>query len=197
MKMLHNPGRHAVMTYASDDAGRTWMASNLIDYGGIGHHDGATEATLVELKDDRLMKYIRTNWGQFWRAESTDGGHYWHTIGPSGVDASSAPGLLFRTQSGRIALFWNRALPEGQTDYPLNGGDRRWSAVPCSNHREELSLAWSDDECESWSAPIVLARKEGGWLSYPYAFEAEPGVIWLTTMQGNVRMRLRESDFIG
>jgi hypothetical protein len=197
MKMLHDPGRHSVMTYASDDAGATWMASNLIDYGGIGHHDGATEATLVELNDGRLMKYIRTNWGQFWRAESTDGGHYWHTIGPSGVDASSAPGLLFRTRSGRIALFWNRTLPEGQADYPLNGGDRRWSAVPCSNHREELSLSWSDDECQSWSPPVVLARKPETWLSYPYAFEAEPGVIWLTTMQGNLRLRLREADFVG
>jgi len=195
MKMLSDPGRHAVMTYASDDGGANWMASNLLDYGGIGHHDGAIETTLVELKDGLLMKYVRTNWGQFWRAESKDGGHYWHTIGPAGVDASSAPGLLFRMKSGRIALLWNRYYAEGKTEQPLYGGDRKWSAVPCSNFRDELSIAFSDDECDSWSSPVVIAKKADAWLSYPYAFEAEPGVLWVTTMQGNVRLKLREEDF--
>ena len=135
------------------------MDSNILDYGGIGHHDGAIEATLVELNDGRLLKYVRTNWGQFWRAESVDGGHYWHTLGPSGVDASSAPGLLFRMASGRIALLWNRACPEGRSEYTLSGGDRLWSATPVSNHREEMALAWSEDECDSWSAPVVLQAK--------------------------------------
>jgi hypothetical protein len=205
MKMLHHPGRHAVMTYASDDAGANWMGSNVLDYGGIGHHDGSMEATLAELNDGRLLKYVRTNWGQFWRAESADGGHSWHTIGPSGVAASTAPGLLFRMQSGRIALFWNRPYPEGSSEFPRSGGNRLSQAVPVLSHRAELSLAWSEDECESWSAPVVLARKtppetlkrnSDGWLAYPYAFEAAPGVLWVTTMQSNLRLRLNEHDFV-
>lgn len=41
MRLLNNPGRHAVLTYSSTDDGTTWKASNLIDLGGNGHHDGA------------------------------------------------------------------------------------------------------------------------------------------------------------
>ncbi|MHB0935937.1 MAG: sialidase family protein [Armatimonadota bacterium] len=196
MKMLHHPGRHGVLTCASDDGGRTWSESNLIDFGGNGHHDGAIESTIVELQDGRLLMYLRTNWGQFWRAESLDEGRHWHPLGPAGVDASSAPGQLFRLQSGRIMLLWNRAYPEGGGEVPLRGGDRNWSATPVSNFRDELSVAFSEDECESWSAPVVLARKADTWLAYPYIFEAEPGVVWITTMQGEVRITLRESDFI-
>lgn len=196
MKMRHNPCRHTVMTYSSANDGRTWEASNVIDLGGAGHHGGATEATLVELGDGRLVKYIRTNWGRFWWAASSDGGLYWHPMGPTEVDASSAPGMLKRLASGRIALFWNRLYPEGETSYPLKGGDGVWSATPVSNHREELSVAFSEDDGATWSAPVVVARKPDGWLSYPYVFEVAPGVMWVTTMQGGLRLRLREEDFL-
>jgi hypothetical protein len=196
MKMLEKPGRHSVLTYSSDDKGETWSPSNIIDLGGNGNHGGVTEATLVELKDGRLIKYIRTNWEQFWLARSLDDGRSWHPMGPSGVDASSAPGILKRLDSGRIALVWNRLYPQGETSYPLTGGDGIWSATPVSNHREELSISFSDDECSSWSRPVVLARKEGAWLAYPYIFEAAPGQLWVTTMQGDLRASVREEDFI-
>ena len=66
MMLLHDPGRHSVLTYTSQDDGKTWTRSNILDLGGIGHHGGATEATLVELRDGRLWKLIRTNWKVFW-----------------------------------------------------------------------------------------------------------------------------------
>jgi hypothetical protein len=196
MKMLHDPGRHSVLTYVTDDDGETWGASNVIDLGGNGHHGGVTEGTLVELADGRLLQYIRTNWGQFWRSESRDGGLHWHPYGPSGVEASSAPGILKRLSSGRIALVWNRLYPEGRRDWPLKGGDGVRSATPVANHREELSISFSDDECETWSAPVVIARKPGGEISYPAVFEPEPSVLWITCHRWLFRVRLRESDFV-
>ena len=66
MKLLNDPGRHAVLTYVSDDDGQTWNAGNLIDLGGAGHHGGVTEPTVVELRDGRVWMLIRTNWGEFW-----------------------------------------------------------------------------------------------------------------------------------
>ena len=197
MKLLNNPGRHSVMTYWSEDSGQSWHPSNLIDLGGNGHHDGATEGTIVELKDGRLLQYIRTPWGQLWRALSSDEGEHWHPYGPAGVDSSSAPGMLKRLTSGRIVLLWNRRFPEGKDEYPLSGGDGISSSTPASNHREELSISFSKDECASWSAPVVLARNSGGRLSYPYAFEFEPGVLWITAHQGNLRISVREEDFVG
>ncbi len=195
MRLLTKPGRHTVLTYASTDNGAHWKPSNIIDLGGQGHHGGATEATVIELKDRRLWKLIRTNLGVFWQAWSDDG-IYWRTIAPTTIPASSAPGQLLRLKSGRMVLLWNRPYPEGETTFPLSGGDSEWSEVPVSNHREELSLAFSEDDGLTWSAPVVIARQKNAWLSYPYLFEATPGTLWLTTMQGDLRVTFNESDFL-
>ncbi|HPO12825.1 MAG TPA: sialidase family protein [Candidatus Hydrogenedentes bacterium] len=194
MKLLNNPGRHSVLTYVSKDDGATWRASNIIDLGGCGHHGGVTEATVVQLNDGRLWKLIRTNWGRFWEAFSEDDGISWRTIHPSTIEASSAPGQLLRLQSGALLLAWNRPFPEGKTEYPLTGGDNEWSEVPVSNHREELSVALSLDDGQTWSAPVVIARQTGQWLSYAYLFEPKPGLVWLTTMQGGVRVSFQVKD---
>ena len=196
MKMLHNPGRHSVLTHGSDDDGVTWQASNIIDLGGNGHHGGISEGTIVELKDGRILHFLRTNWGQFWRALSADGGRTWHPYGPSGVDASSAPGALKRLASGRIALVWNRFYPEGQDTVPLQGGDGIWSATPTSNYREELSISFSEDETETWSPPVVIARNPGSEVSYPYVFEPRPGTLWITAHRWKLRMQIREDDLL-
>lgn len=195
MKMRHDPGRHSVLTYSSTDDGLTWKPSNLIDLGGRGHHGGVTEPTLEELADGRIWMLIRTNWGEFWSAYSHDGGQFWRVIQPSGIPASSAPGLLKRLASGRLMLLWNRPYPEGQDSWPLSGGDGIWSDTPVSNHREELSLAFSNDEGKTWTAPVVIARQNDKWLAYPYAYEHTPGEIWLTTMQGGLRVKFHEDEF--
>ena len=203
MKMQHDPGRHAVLTYSSTDDGKTWKASNLIDLGGAGHHGGVTEPTLTELKDGRLWMLIRTNWGEFWSAYSSDGGRFWRIIKPSGIPASSAPGMLKRLKSGRLMLAWNRPYPEGKTEWPLSGGDNLWSATPVSNHREELSIAFSKDEGQTWSKPTVIAHKHNKpgrrgsrWIAYPYVFEQSPGELWITTMQGGLRVSIKEAEFV-
>jgi len=197
MKLLPNPGRHSVLTYGSDDDGETWTASNIIDLGGNGHHGGVTEATVTELKDGRLLLYLRTNWGQLWRVFSNDEGRSWRPYGPAGIDASSAPGFLDRLASGRIALVWNRQYAEGEDDGPETGGDGIWSATPGSNFRKELSISFSEDECETWSPPVVIARNEKGEITYPYVFEYRPGVLWVTAHRFGLRMRLREADVLG
>lgn len=202
MKMLHDPGRHTVLTYSSNDDGQTWRASNLIDLGGKGHHGGVTEPSLTELKDGRLWMLIRTNWGEFWSAYSYDGGKFWRTIQPSGIPASSAPPMLRRLASGRLVLIWNRKFPDGKTEWELSGGDGLWSETPVSNFREELSIAWSQDDGKTWTKPEVIAHNRESsakgskrWLSYPYLFEVNPGELWLTTMQGGLRAKLYERDF--
>lgn len=203
MKFRHNPGRHSVLTYSSTDEGKTWTPSNLIDLGGAGHHGGVTEPTLTELPDGRVWMLIRTNRGEFWSAYSHDGGQFWRVIQPSGIPASSAPGLLKRLASGRLMLVWNRPFPDGKSEWPLSGGDNRWSATPVSNYREELSVAFSDDDGSSWSNPVVIAHRRdtkatgsARWVAYPYVFEASPGELWITTMQGGLRARINEADFL-
>lgn len=197
MMLFHDPGRHTVLTYSSKDEGRSWRRSNIIDLGGIGHHGGVTEATIEQLRDGRLWMLARTNWKVFWEAFSSDDGVSWRTIRPSTIDASSAPGLVKRLASGRLVLIWNRYFPEGKKEFPLTGGDNQFSEVPVSNHRLELSVMFSDDDGRTWTKPVVVARSKKGWIAYPYLFEARPGELWITTMQGGLRVKLAEKDFLG
>jgi sialidase-1 len=196
MIMLNDPGRHAVVTYASVDNGKTWKRSNIIDLGGNGHHDGAIEAPIEQLKDGRIWMLIRTNWDCFWEAFSTDDGRSWRIIRPSAIPAASSPGMLKRLASGRLILVWNRPYPEGKTIWPRIGGDGQWSDTPALNHREELSVAFSEDDGTTWSKPVVIARQAKASLAYPHVFEQSPGVLWITTMQGGIRVSLRESDLV-
>lgn len=207
MMLRHNPGHHAVVTYTTKDDGKSWIRSNVIDLGGVGNHAGVTEATIEQLKDGRLWMLMRTNWGKFWQAFSDDEGLTWSHYDPSHIDASSAPGMLKRLQSGRLVLVWNRRYPEGRHEYPLRGGDGQWSEVPASNHREALSIMFSDDDGRHWTKPVVIAKcteKMAGLklvgggkdISYPYIFEARPGELWLSLWRGELSIKLHEDDFI-
>lgn len=205
MMMRHNPGHHTVLTYTSKDQGKTWIRSNVIDLGGVGHHSGVTESTLVQLKDGRLWMLLRTNWGMFWEVYSDDDGLTWTDVKTTTIDASASPGIIKRLASGGLVLVWNRQFPEGRPDYPLIGGDNQWAEVRASAHREELSIAFSTDEGKTWSKPRIIAKcteqskymkLPGGGkdISYPYFFEASPGEFWITTWRGGLRVRLNEAD---
>lgn len=204
MMMRHNPGHHTVVTYTSKNNGLNWIRSNVIDLGGVGHHSGVTEATIEQLKDGRIWMLMRTNWGVFWEAFSDNQGLLWKKFKPTKIDASSAPGLLTRLSSGRLLLVWNKALPEGKTSYPLTGGDGISSEVAHSNHREEMSVMFSDNDGSTWTKPVVVARvtekSKTKSLAYPRVFEARPGEIWISTTYANfggyLSFKIREKDLL-
>ena len=200
--LLRNPSRHAQYTYVSDDQGQSWTRSNLIDLGGHGDHDGGYEGTLEELTDGRILMLLRTNLDVFWEAYSDDHGYYWRELRPSQIDASSSPGYLTRLASGRLILAWNRLYPEGATIYRRDGPPR--TEVPASAHREELSIAFSEDDAASWSTPVVVARLtypgQIGAACYPYIFEPRRGQVWLIASHSRpdppVWVSFKETDFL-
>jgi len=187
---VYPPLRHVTMTYASDDDGKTWKKSNIIDlgkYGGFGSHGGGIEATLAELTDGRLWMLLRTYRGVFSESFSSDGGLKWEESKPSEIAASGSPGQLARLQSGRIMLLWNRFRDPAKR----------------IGRRDQLSMAFSTDDGKTWSEPVVVAsdvtppgeKESDHRQSYPYVYERRPGELWITTMQGKVRIRLQEADF--
>jgi len=187
-----NPGHHVTMTYVSDDEGVNWEQSNLLDSlcgGGPGDHSGLIEATVIELQDGRIWMLIRTYSGHFWQSYSADEGLTWSEAEPSPIEASGSPGILLRLKSGRILLVWNRFAEDRPRDL---------------GRREEISIAFSEDEGQTWTEPVVVARNrtpEGGnpvahRISYPSVYEHHPGEIWITTDQGLLRMKLHEEDFL-
>ena len=193
--VLHHPGRWACRTYVSADDGKTWERSNLIDLRGAGNHGGAFEPTVAELSDGRVLMLIRTNLDRFWRAYSSDHGLSWRVVEPSQIDASTAPGYLTRLMSGRLMLGWNRLYPEGKDTYLRHEPHSPHMENPASKHRQELSIAFSDDDGRTWTEPVVVLRHRRG-LAYPYIIERSRGEIWVTTRyHTKVGVSLREDDF--
>ena len=189
--LVSKPGHWVACSFRSQDDGKTWNRSNLIDMGGHGHHDGATEPTVAELSDGRLLMLIRTNLDRFWQAFSEDDGRYWRTIQPSAIDASSSPGHLVRLASGRLVLVWNRLNPASGEVVPKSEPSVS-SEGPMSWYRDELSIAFSDDDAKTWTKPMVLARQKNG-LSYPYVFERRPGELWFFAgFGGPLRLQAKE-----
>ena len=192
--LLRDPDRHSARSYVSEDDGVSWRHGNIIDLGGHGHHDGAMEPTLAELRDGSVLMLIRTNLDYLWEARSLDKGLYWRVIQPSKMDASSAPASIRRLASGRLCLVWNRLYLKG-----MDSGPRRSAGpateVEASWQRTEISIAFSEDEAQSWTEPqVFLSLHERYGFCYPSIFEPSPGLLWI-----NKRFRgvsLREEDFI-
>jgi lysophospholipase L1-like esterase len=181
------PWRHQTLTYVSDDDGKTWKVSNILDLPGNHDHSGAMEATIAERADGSILMYIRTTEGWQYQAESFDGGLTWKNLKNSGIQSNTCCATLARLADGRLAMLWNR--------YPNHNP----SSV---RSREELSIAFSGDDGVIWSKPQVLAGnyvKEGDALhskrlGYPWLYEKKPGQFWITTMQGDLRMKINEAD---
>lgn len=211
---------HAQSVFISADEGKSWEQSvfksmelgspKFLDLGGYGDHDGTMEATIIELKDGRLWMLIRTPLYCLWEAFSEDQGQSWHMMRPSQFDASNSPGYLARLSSGRIALVWNRLYPEGlDTEGYLEastaGDDEIRKICPFAHaytanvQRDEISIAFSEDEGKTWTLPVALARDISNRnLAYPYIFERRPGELWIYATQGKppVGIKLFEKDFI-
>ena len=194
-----NPGRHVTLIYVSDDLGQTWQHSAPIDFGGGGNygtpvtglsgatHGGAIEGTILEKENGDLKLLLRVPHGYFHELTSR-GGLKWGPGTPATLEASDSPGMMVRLASGRVALVWNRYRDPSKRQ----------------GRREELSLAFSANDGLTWTVPHVIARnpvpagarESAQWLAYPYIFEPSPGQLWITTMQGGLRVTLAENDFL-
>ncbi len=185
------PWRHVTLTFVSDDQGKTWEASNLLDMEtkDSGDHGGTMEGTIAELTDGRVYHLLRTTRGWFWEAFSSDGGLTWESPAQSKLRSSTCCGQLARLKSGRLALLWNRPTDENPRDI---------------RSREELSIAFSDDDGKTWTRSVVVSKRPlspgepyyAARQSYPYLYERSPGEFWITTMQGGLRMKIAEADLV-
>lgn len=177
--------RHVTVMFVSEDQGLTWQRSNILDYGRGRHdHAGSIEATVIQRRDGTLYQLLRTEAGFLYEATSSDDGLKWENLRPSEVRSVTCCAQMGRLSDGRLALLWNHP-PRHQPDSP--------------HSREELSIAFSTDDARTWSPPIVIAARydlaSGAdatirRVSYPYLYERKPRELWITTMQGNLRMKI-------
>lgn len=177
--------RHAQIVCVSDDNGQTWQKSNIIDVGGRGHHDGAMEATMERQSDGRLWLLMRTNFDTLWQTFSTDDGLTWSRPEATKIAASSSPAAVKRLSDGRLVLVYNQLYAEGQTEAKRKPADGNYATSNrASSHREELSIALSSNDGETWTKPVVIGRMPKGRICYPRVMEISPGELLITVVVG-------------
>jgi sialidase-1 len=117
--------------YYSDDEGVTWKPSEtILDLPQTKH--GAQEPGVVELKDGRILLWVRTELGKIYKSYSKDRGVTWSVLEPmAGIESPLSPQSIKRhPKTGDLVLIWNN-----------NPGSRRWP----------LTTAVSKDEGETWT----------------------------------------------
>jgi sialidase-1 len=143
-----------LMCYLSDDNGRTWRRSkdSFQGFAPDGKRITVQEPGVVELKDGRLMMYIRTNAGSQYICHSSDGGATWSKAEPSALASPLSPATIERVPwTGDLVCVWNDH--SGTHPYP-------------AGRRTPLCLALSKDEGKTWSPSRILEGNPDGWYCY-------------------------------
>jgi Neuraminidase (sialidase) len=115
--------------YYSDDEGANWTPSETI----VDIPDskaGAQEPGVIELKDGRVMMWIRNSTGKIYKCHSSDRGRTWSKPEPMNLQSPLSPQSIKRhPKTGDLILVWN------------NSPDKRWP----------LTAAVSRDDGETWT----------------------------------------------
>jgi sialidase-1 len=135
--------------YYSDDGFDTWRKSAEMTAPGRGAH----EPTMVELRDGRLLCFLRTTTGRIWQAHSEDQGVTWSEPVGTQFSAPDSEALLTRVPAtGDLLLLWNDV--ESQSNWP----------------RTPLTAAVSADEGHSWRTVGDLDNRPDQDAAYPAVF---------------------------
>lgn len=143
-----------LMCYLSDDEGQTWRRSQSAfkGYDSEGARAAQQEPGVVELRDGRIMMFIRANGGYQYLSWSSDKGETWSPSVKSDLHSPMSPASIKRLPStADLLLVWNNhdgIAPE---------------LVHC---RVPLSTAISKDDGKTWQHIKILEGDLAGWYCY-------------------------------
>jgi Neuraminidase (sialidase) len=143
-----------IMCYLSDDNGKTFRRSkdSFKGYAPDGRRITVQEPGVVELKDGRLMMFMRTNAESQYISYSQDGGETWTKAKPSELISPLSPASIKRIPwSGDLLCVWNDH--SGIHNYPRG-------------RRTPLCLAVSKDEGKTWNQSGIIEENPDGWYCY-------------------------------
>lgn len=165
--ILHNTPEHhhQAGVLFSDDDGETWQRSNLLEAPphqpdqrdlSVRWQNGATEPTVVELRDGRLWMIIRTSLDYHYQSFSADGGATWSQPERSRFFGTLTSPRIDRLKDGRLLFIWNNttSLPE----FPKNEFTTPFIQESAQNglgedaftNRDAVHAAISDDDGKTW-----------------------------------------------
>jgi hypothetical protein len=143
-----------IACFLSDDAGQTWRCSKTRQkaYSPDKKRVVAQEPGVVELKDGRVMMFIRTNAGVQYLSFSADGGDSWSPMVPSNIPSPQSPASIERIPStGDLLLVWNN-----HADVPKER----------AGLRTPYNAAISRDEGKTWQNVHTIEDDPDGWYCY-------------------------------
>jgi Neuraminidase (sialidase) len=144
-----------IMCYVSDNDGKTWRRSKTVlppPTTTTGKRIQLQEPGVVELKDGKLLMFIRTDAGRQYYSYSSDGGSAWSDPRPSSIRSPLSPASIKRIPgTGDLLLVWNDNYE------PDHGG---------SGRRTPFSVAISKDEGQTWQNIKTLEDDPDGWYCY-------------------------------
>jgi hypothetical protein len=142
-------GRGMISCFLSDDAGKTWRQSRTVQQG-----DRLTfqEPGVVELRDGRMMMFVRTPHGSQYVAYSEDQGDTWSDLAPSNIISPLSPASIERIpHTNDLLLVWN---------------NHDGVAEAYRGKRTPLNVAISRDEGRTWERAKTLEDDPNGWYCY-------------------------------
>lgn len=173
---LHNtPGgewrnQADLYAYISDDGGQTWTSSAQVP----NSTDIVTqEPGLIEMKDGRIMMYIRASGGFQQLSFSSDRGQTWSPIETSNIPSPLSPATIETIPStGDWLLVWNN-----------NDG----SNPDLKGLRTPITVAVSKDEGQTWNYIKNIEGDPDGWYCYIAIHfpENTPDDVMLSYCAGN------------
>lgn len=143
-----------IMCYLSDDQGISWRRSRSILTASdeSGKRLTAQEPGVVELKDGRLMMFVRSNAGCQLLSYSHDGGETWTPLVRSSIISPLSPASIERIpQTGDLLLVWN---------------DHSNIPAELAGKRTPFHVAISKDDGTTWEASKMIAGDPHGWYCY-------------------------------
>lgn len=160
------------MVYLSDDGGTTWRRSRTVLHVPTPSPQGLQEPGVVELRDGRLMMFMRTALGSQYLSYSSDGGETWTTPQPSSIQSPLSPATIRRIPStGDLLLVWN--------DHSRVDPSLRVSAHSYGK-RTPLTVAISRDDGKTWIHVHDISDDPDGCFCY-FALAFVRGRVLLAT----------------
>lgn len=171
---LHNTpggewkGQADLYAYYSDDNGKTWTSSEQVP----NSTDIVTqEPGLIEMKDGRVMMFIRASGGFQQLSYSSDKGHTWSPIETSNIPSPLSPATIEKIPStGDWMLAWNN-----------NDG----SNPDLKGKRTPFTVAVSKDEGKSWKYIKNVEEDPDGWYCYIAMYFPDEENVLLGYCAGN------------
>ena len=147
--------RAVLRAFLSDDDGRTWRTDATEVRTPAPDSPVFQEPGVIELKDGRVMMYIRCDRGSQYQCFSTDGGEHWSRPEPGPLGSPLSPATIARVpQTGDLVAIWN--------------DHSGWHVFP-KGKRTPLCIAISKDEGLTWSPSRVIEGDPAGHYCYTAA----------------------------